>query len=91
MDKSHQVQLHISRNVKLKEDYVIDIKENKSDSFTITLAINPISEPKVYKDIKLTLKECFGKWGYSPISLTLSEQTSNTAMKVGLCPKINGC
>jgi len=81
LDKSHQVQLHISRNVKLKEDYVIDIKENKSDSFTITLTINPISEPKVYKDIKLTLKECFGKWGYSPISLTLSEQTSNTATR----------
>lgn len=79
--RSHEVELTISRNVKLKEDYAIDIREGKSNNFKISLEINPIAEPNVYRNIKLTLKECFGRFGYSPINLTLSEQSSNVKVK----------
>ena len=74
---SHNIELHISRNSKLKENYSISIMEEKNHNFKVMLEINPLDEPKVYKDIKLTLKECFGKYGYPPISLTLNEQSDN--------------
>jgi len=80
-DNSHIIELKISRNVKLRENYFIDIKEGKSNNFKITLEINPLFEPNVYRDIKLTLKECFGKYGYPPITRTLSEQKSNIKIK----------
>ena len=78
---SHLVELHISRNVKLQENYSINIREGTSNNFKVSLEINPLFEPNVYKDIKLTLKECFGKYGYPPISMTLNEQKSNVKIK----------
>tara|TARA_R110002020_G_scaffold13043_2_gene47187 strand:- start:17224 stop:19683 length:2460 start_codon:yes stop_codon:yes gene_type:complete len=75
-ENSHVLELEISRNVKLKENYSLEIREGDSHNFKLSLEINPLSEPNVYRDIKLTLKECFGKYGYSPITLTLNEQKS---------------
>ena len=77
----HNIDLHISRNSKLKENYIINITKVKANNFKVILEINPLSEPKVYKNIKLTLKECFGKYGYSPISLTLNEQSQNKTIR----------
>jgi len=78
---SHNIELSISRNSKLKENYSINITEGKTNNFKIILEINPLSEPKVYKNIKTTLKECFGRYGYSPISLTLNEQAEDKTIR----------
>jgi len=77
----HNIDLHMSRNSKLKENYSINITKEKTNKFKVVLEINPLNEPKVYKDIKLTLKECFGKYGYPLVSMTLNEQTQNKTVR----------
>ena len=77
----HHVDLYISRNSKLKESYSINITEEKTNNFKVVLEINPLYEPKVYKNIKSTLNECFGKYGYPKVSMTLNEQSNNKTVR----------
>ena len=81
---NHNVELSISRNHKLTEDFTIDIRKDSINSFKILLEINPISEPKVYREIKYSLKECFGNYGHLKKSLTLSEQSDKIKSRIVL-------
>ena len=79
---NHNVELSISRNPKISENFTLDIRKDSINSFKILLEINPVSEPKVYKEIKYSLKECFGNYGHLEKSITLTEQTDKSKSRV---------